>query len=163
MKDAIRFQVMPDDVMSRGRMETFARMDREHAAFNAEADRVSARYVDRRDFEIKRSTHEIHEFRLALQVILVAYDPETSTLYVAERSERGYVFEAAERAHERGERNPYLNEVWFSKGQASMANAARAKHAKAVGDAVERLKSRKPGIRRRAKRLLTKLGKQGTR
>lgn len=150
---AIKVANMDARVLERGRSFTTVRAERHYGAS------LSSGRLAPFDLRATTSTHEIHEFRLALQSILVAYDPETSTLYVGEPDRGGYVEQAAINAYHRGEPNPYMGEVLAALNDAHHARAARNHHARVVTEAVERLKSRKPGVRRRAKRLLAKLGK----
>lgn len=157
MTDAIKVKVLDDATMAAGSLMTLNR--RERARDLARAFQAPWLAEPPFETEVVRTTHEIHEFRMALQSIRVAYDPNTSTLYIGERPERGYVEQAARNAYERGLPNPYLREVVHATTMARMERDERRAHAAVVADAVERLKSRKPGVRRRAKRLLAKLGK----
>lgn len=111
---------------------------------------------------------EVHRVKLATQELRVAFDPITSTLYLGEDPDfRGHVVALAQRAAfdrnaERAFVAPLLeaeNEADYQRRTAQQLRECEADLAARVFDATARLKSRKKGVRRRARRALEGLGR----
>lgn len=116
-------------------------------------------------FMVRTDVLPVMAFQLATQEIRVAFDPRTRTLYVGETGEGGWMLQQARREAENGHPYPFQREV--DRAEAVAANARRCaqrdrgerlKHAMLVARAVKLLRSPKSGVRRRARRLLEKLG-----
>lgn len=95
-----------------------------------------------------------------------AFDPETGTLYVSDAVDGGYLMHQARNEETMGRPLPFQRAVNRAEDNAREAYRAaeraredKAKALRLVTDATARLKSPKPGVRRRAKRLLEKLGR----
>jgi len=159
MSREIKFQLF-DPMQFRDAIETFHTNDLERR--RAERWNPPDVMSVHAPYRVERDVHPIHTFRLATQDILVAFDEKNMTLHIGEprRDGRGgYVEQTAQRAAMEGRINPFYCEVSDAARARDHAEEARNKHAKVVKDAIARLKSDKPGIRRRAKRLLERLGR----
>lgn len=160
MTDAIKLEIF--DPRAVGRM-----IDTFHRAEMADRKAAWESFGDCHGHTVERRSHPVHTFRLATQSILVAFDEDNKTLYIGEPNiGPGYVYAEAQRAAQSGDMNPYLREVrmadddrHYAREAEAAAKAERDRHASVVADATSRLKSPKPGVRRRAKRLLEKLGR----